>query len=272
MSALRRRIAQSRLAPIATLPSRLRTVARHDGHSLGRSISWLLRSREYTNFTYDLTPINREHLAWWCATVAGIPVAEARGYMSELDTDEEFKENIASATRHSGYRGVADQVARPGSRLGWYVLIRCLRPSCVVETGTDKGLGSCVAAAALLRNGQGRLTTIDVNPDAGYLLCPPYADVTELCIGDSLEVLRTLSGPVGLFIQSSFGSFAHELSELEAVAPNLEDRAVVLSARAGSVSLPRWAERTDRRYLYFHARPKDHWYPGDGLGAAWRDR
>jgi hypothetical protein len=233
-------------------------------------VRWLLYSREHTNFTYDLTPLNREHLAWWIAGIAGVPVAQIRGYMSELDTDEVFKDHIAAATRDSSRRGIADAAPRPGRRLGWYALIRCLRPEHVVETGTDKGLGSCVAAAALLRNGSGRLTTVDVNPEAGLLIGRPYSDVTELHIGESVDLLRELNSPVGMFFQDSWSTFEHELAELDAVTPHLMDLAVVLNGRRGTDSLARWAERTDRRFLYFHAHPKDHWYPGDGIGAAWR--
>jgi hypothetical protein len=51
------------------------------------------------------------------------------------------------------------------------------------------------SGSALLRNGKGRLTTVDVNPDAGFLIRPPYSDVIELHIGESLDILRELSSP-----------------------------------------------------------------------------
>jgi hypothetical protein len=33
-----------------------------------------------------------------------------------------------------------------------------------------------------------------------------------------------------------------------------------------------WAERTGRHYLFFKEQPSGHWWPGDGIGAAWADR
>jgi hypothetical protein len=269
LTSLGRWIGQSRWAPIAALPLRIRTVSRYDARVLGQSYRWLRTSREYTNFTYDLTPLNKEHLAWWIASIARVPVARVRGYIGELDTDGVFVEHLMAAARNSDRRGVTDAVPRPGRRLGWYALIRCLQPEHVVETGTDKGLGSCVAAAALLRNGNGRLTTVDKNPNAGFLVVPPYSNVTELHIGESLDILHGLSTPVDLFLQESWGTFEHEVSELEEVTPHLGERAVVLNGRPGTYSLAHWAERTDRRFLYFHAQPNDHWYRGDGIGAAW---
>ena len=245
-------------------------MGRYDARVFRQSVSWLRHSREYTNFTYDLTPLNKEHLAWWIARIARLPVAQIHGYMYELDTDEAFVERLSAATRESDRRGVADAFPRPGRRLGWYALIRCLQPEHVVETGTEKGLGSCVTAAALLRNGKGRLTTVDSNPNAGFLIVPPYSDVTEIHIGESLDILNKLTNPVSIFLQESWGTFEHEVSELEAVSPHLEERAVVLNGRPGTYSLAQWAERTDRSFLYFHAQPNDHWYRGDGIGAAWR--
>jgi hypothetical protein len=269
MSALGRRIARSRLAPIAAFPTRVRTVGRYDARVLRASARWLWHSREHTNFTYNLTTLNRDQLAWWISEIAEVPVQEVRGYMSELDADEAFAEHVAAATRVSDRRRLADPVPRPGRRVGWYALVRCLRPQHVVETGTDKGLGSCVLAAALLRNGKGQLTTVDVNPDAGFLIKPPYSNVTDLRVDESITVLREVAVPVGLFLQDSWSTFEHERNELEAMAPHLEQRAVVLNGRTGTRSLAEWAERTGRRYLYFHAQPDDHWYPGDGIGAAW---
>ena len=36
-----------------------------------------------------------------------------------------------------------------------------------------------------------------------------------------------------------------------------------------SAALSDWAERTGHRYLFFRENPRDHWWPGDGIGVAW---
>ena len=35
-----------------------------------------------------------------------------------------------------------------------------------------------------------------------------------------------------------------------------------------SPKLLEFAEKTGRAFLYFQDAPKDHWWPGDGIGAA----
>jgi predicted O-methyltransferase YrrM len=271
VSDFRRNVANSRFAPNASLPTRLATVASHDVSVLRKSGRWLVRSREHTNFTYHLSARNLEHLAWWIATVAATDVAEVRGYIAELDADQELRRHIEQATLESARRGLADRDVRYGRRVGWYALTRALRPQHVVETGTDKGSGSCVFAAALLRNETGRLTTIDVKPDSGYLISGPYAEVIDRLVDDSVNALRNDRAPVDLFLHDSWHTFEHEIAELGAVAPRLTDRALVLTDNAhASDALLRWSESTGRRFLFFAEQPADHWYPGSGIGAAWR--
>jgi len=138
----------------------------------------------------------------------------------------------------------------------------------VVETGTDKGLGSCVFASALLRNGRGRLITVDVNPESGYLIDGPYAEVVERVIGDSITFLRGMDTPVDLFLHDSWHTLQHEMAELGAV--RLAPGAVVLSDNAhGSDALLVFAQKSRRRFLFFREEPRDHWYPGGGIGAAY---
>ncbi len=48
-SKLRRRIATSPIARGAALPLRTLAVARYDAHLIGRSVGWLVHSRETTN-------------------------------------------------------------------------------------------------------------------------------------------------------------------------------------------------------------------------------
>ena len=47
------------------------------------------------------------------------------------------------------------------------------------------------------------MTTVDVNPDSGYLIIGPYAGVVDRVIGDSIEVLRSGVTPVDLFLHDS---------------------------------------------------------------------
>jgi hypothetical protein len=267
---VRRRVARTRLAPVAAFPIRVSAVARHNARMVGRSARWLASSREHTNYTYELGERNLEHLAWWVATITGRPVAEIRGFLAEVDGDADLRAHVAERTAASSRRGLADTTMRLGRRVGWYALVRALEPEHVIETGTDKGLGSVVLAAALLRNGHGRLTTIDLNPESGYLVAGRYAEVTDRVVGDSVETLRRDSSPVDVFLHDSLHTPEYETAEFEAVRPRLTEAGVVLSDNAhDSDALSQWAERHGLVFSFFDERPARHWYGGDGIGAAW---
>jgi hypothetical protein len=266
---VRRRIAGSRLAGIAALPERLRIAGGHDLRVARDTARWLFTSKEHTNFTYELEQRNREHLAWWVAEVSGRSVAEVREYFQEADSDTALRRHIRETTMAHPRRGLADPDARYGRRVAWYALVRLLRPAFVVETGADKGLGSVLIAAALLRNGYGHLTTIDINQDAAYLLAQRYRTVSDIRIGDSIEMLSMLGPGVELSIHDSVIDEGFEARELSAISPKLGDRGVVISDIAhASLALPAWSESRSRRYLHFQEIPVKHWYRGDAMGAS----
>jgi predicted O-methyltransferase YrrM len=273
---LRHAISRTPLAPIALFPIRLSKVAKYDLRILRSSVRWLITSREHHNYTYDLTALNREHLAWFVSDVCAVPVSRVREWMSELESDERLRDHIENTTAVSARRGLADRQVRYARRAGWYAMVRAIKPARVVETGTDKGLGTCVIAAALLRNAAeghpGRVTSLDVNPEAGYLTkAEPWAGVIDLVIGDSVAALGALADTVDIFLHDSDHRASHERREFTAVEPRLAEDAIVLTDNVTKTdALLRHAEATGRRFLAFREQPTQHWYPGDGIGAAWR--
>ncbi|MGB6456961.1 MAG: class I SAM-dependent methyltransferase [Streptosporangiaceae bacterium] len=268
-SQLRRRLASSPVGRAAALPLRTMAVARYDAQLIGRSLDWLVHSRETTNYTYDLEPLNLDQLAWFVSAVAGASIADVRSWLQELPADHELAGQLTRRLAANPRRRICAREPHWARRLGWYALVRATQPDHVVETGTHLGLGSCVIAAALLRNGHGRLTTIDVDADAGYLIGPPWSTVIDRRIGSSEAALPKLAD-VDMFLHDSLHTYEYEIRELAAVAPNLRPGAIVLSDNAhDSRALSDWAEQTGRRYLFFQEHPRDHWWPGDGIGAAW---
>jgi predicted O-methyltransferase YrrM len=272
---IRRAIARTPLAPVAAFPVRLAKVARHDARVLGASARWLFTSREHHNYTYDLTRLSREHMAWFVSVVCDVPVKQVREYFAELAEDTDLRTHIERATAASARRGLADRRVRYARRMGWYAIVRAARPAHVVETGVDKGLGTCVLAAALLRNAAegtpGRVTSLDINPEAGYLAKEaPWSTVVDLVIGDSIASIGALDRPVDLFLHDSDHSVAHERREFTAVEPKLAPGARLLTDNVTVTNvLAEHAEATGRRFLAYRETPSRHWFPGDGIGVAW---
>lgn len=240
---------------------------------VGEWLRWLVRSREITNFTYDLDPLNRRYLAAFVSHVTGAEADRVLDCFSELEEDESLRRHIETVTRQRPQRRVADDQPRYGRRIGWYAVVRMLKPKVVVETGVDKGLGACVLTAALRRNERdgypGYYYGTDRHPRAGYLLTGEYARHGRILYGDSIESLRTLDGAIDLFINDSDHRAEYEAAEYQTIRDKLSPGAIVLGDNAHVTdTLLRFAEDTGRRFLFFQEKPRQHWYPGAGIGAA----
>jgi predicted O-methyltransferase YrrM len=226
----------------------------------------LFRSKEFANFTYDLTERNKEYLAWFVAGVCNRPIEEIRNYFVELETNYQLKSHITAQLKASRRGNEIDGEPFFGRRLGWYAIVRATRPMLVVETGTEKGLGSLVLAEALLKNGSGRLVTIDLEPSSGFLIGGTWETVIDHVVEDSLTALRKVKN-VDLFIHDSDHSAEHELQEFELIAARLSSDGIVVSDNSHATSmLEKWSRRSNRRFEYFSEQPLQHWYSGAGIG------
>lgn len=258
---------------LAALAQRLRLGAPYLYRPIGRFARWLVTSHETTNLTYDLDPVNKHHLVTFVSEVADIGLDEAAALIREAEDDEDLARHIRDGNMgEASRRRVCDAEVRFGRRLGWYALVRARRPRLVVETGVDKGMGACLLCAALRRNAleghPGRYIGTELDPDKGYLLSGPYADVGRIARGDSIESLRRLDGPIDLFINDSDHSEDYEAREYEVIADKLGADALILSDNWATEKLYEFALQSGRRFLFFREEPLDHWYPGDGIAAA----
>lgn len=259
------------------MPRRLATALGYYRRPLALVARWLFTSREHTNFTYHLTPLNRRYLARFLAVVCDARPETMEGYLREVVDDEALRAHIARLTRASARNFIADDEPRYARRIGWYAIVRATRPAVVVETGVDKGLGSCLLTAALMRNSAeghpGRLFGTDINPRAGYLLQAPYDRHGELLYGDSIESLSELDATIDLFINDSDHSVDYEMREYQTAAPKLSARALVVGDNSHfSDKLVEFAAQTGRDFLFFQEQPQAHWYPGGGIGVAYPRR
>ena len=265
---MRARILRSKALPILVFPHRCRLIFRHIGASLKKSVLWLFNSKEFANFTYDLAPANKEYLAWFVADACGVSISEVHGYFNELETNSQLDSYIKSRMAIHRRGNEIDSQAFFSRRIGWYAIVRATRPSVVVETGTEKGLGSLVLAEALLKNGFGRLITIDMEPSSGLLIGTEYSGVIQRVIDDSLSAISNID-QIDLFIHDSDHSAEHEAHEFDLLSTRLSDDGIVLSDNSHvTTELAKWSFRHGRRFIYFAEQPLNHWYPGAGIGVS----
>ena len=240
-------------------------------------IRWLFESNEVTNLTFNLVERNKLYLASTIAYLTHKPYEEVLGYINELDNDTGLKAHITQSIQESDERHFSDLNVRFGRRLGWYAFVRTLKPRVVVETGVDRGLGSCVLTAALLKNAEedgseGYYYGTEINPEAGYLLSGKYAKYGEVLYGDSIESLRKLECEIDLFINDSDHSASYELREYETIQDKISDRAILLGDNSHYLdTLFQFSLKNNRRFLFFKEETTSHWYGGGGIGISFKD-
>jgi hypothetical protein len=258
------------LGRVVLLPVRLRTALGYYAPQLRRTVTWVLSSREVANFTFEITQGNCEYLAHTISAITGVPYFATMGYLDELQGDESLKRHVIEGIRKSRMRYCTDERCAFGRRLGWYAFVRILKPHVVVETGVDKGLGSVTLCAALMRNAAdgfpGRYFGTDKDPDAGFLLTDPYSSVGEILYGDSIQSLQSIP-EIDILINDSDHSAEYERHEYETVAPKLGVNGLILGDNCHCTDvLARFSAERGRQFIFFREQPKDHWYPGAGIG------
>lgn len=231
---------------------------------------FLLADREVTNFTYAIS--NAHELPTFLARHLGISEAAASRHLAELEGDKEL---VAWLRGRRAAAKRLDRGIRFGRRVGWYLLVRELKPKIAIETGTHDGLGTALMARALQRNTAeghpGKLLTVDIDPTTGWLLPPPLEPFVERVVGEGATVLAKRVANldrVDFFLHDSDHSYEHEMKEIKTVWPKLSAQGVLASDNFGIYALKDFSRDHGLHFGFWRERPRGHPYPGSGLGVA----
>ena len=248
---------------------RLRVFLHFNFSNIEKSTKWLFKSREFTNYLYDVTPLNRNQMIGAVSILTGKNLIEVEKYFMELENDKQFSLTLNTKAKKIQRQNELLFPIPFARRIVWYCLIRITRPGTVVETGTEKGLGSLIIQRAIDMNNYGKLYTLDLDKYAGSLLDSNDKEKISLLIGDSIESISSLK-EIDFFIHDSDHSAEHEKKELVAIEGKLSSNAIVLSDNSHVTDeLYNWSKKMGRKYLFIKEEPKNHWYGGAGVGISY---
>lgn len=235
---------------------------------------WTIRSREDTNYTYDLTEQNLDELYKLLESIFKINYFEIKKYSIELLENEKLKEYLLKKIKSSNFKNFADKEIKYSRRIGWYIIARIIKPRLIIETGVDKGMGSVILTEAIIKNKldgyEGEYIGTDINPNAGYLFKDLYLENGKIIYGDSIESLKKIQKPIDLFINDSDHSATYEGNEYKTILNKLSDNSVILGDNSHSTDeLLKFSIKHNRKFVLFRERPRDHWYPGAGIGISY---
>ena len=238
---------------------------------------WAIKSKEDTNFTYDLTEKNKLELLTILQVVTECELPILESYLNEIIEDNHLKNFITNKIKNSNFKNFADKEIKFSRRIGWYIITRVIKPKVIIETGVDKGMGSLVLSSALLRNieegFQGEYIGTDINPEAGYLYSGKYSNVGKILYGDSIKSLKNFDKKIDLFVNDSDHSSDYEAQEYKIISKNLSKAAIILGDNSHVTDkLLKFSINNSRNFLLFKEEPKNHWYPGAGIGISFPKR
>jgi len=170
-------------------------------------------------------------------------------YIAELRGDVPLSETFETESRRrklAKYASWDQRIERLTGNIGlYYALVRELRPTVVVETGTATGSMTSLLLAALHRNAHGKLISIDLpavagklsmdidvtESETGYWIPQGYRDRWDYRKGDAKVLLpRVLvEERVDFFIHDSLHSTSHMAFEYAIARALMPENAVIMS-------------------------------------------
>jgi predicted O-methyltransferase YrrM len=123
----------------------------------------------------------------------------------------------------------------------FYMMMRALKPTSIVETGVAFGMTSSLILAALQHNGGGRLLSIDIpnvstpsrvgNSETGILVPDAYRSKWELVMADAVYELpaRLKGNEVDIFVHDSAHDYSHMAYEYCLAAMHLPHNGIIIS-------------------------------------------
>ena len=234
-------------------------------------IKWIFNSNEDTNYTYDLEEQNLDELYKLLEYIFDINYFKIKSYSEELLKNESLKSYLIHKIKSSNFKNFADTEIKYSRRIGWYIIARIIKPKTIIETGVDKGMGSVILTEALIKNEKegfkGKYYGTDINSEAGYLFDGIFRKKGKIIYGDSIESLKNINESIDLFINDSDHSAKYEADEYKTIISKLSKNSVILGDNSHSTDeLLKFSIEHGRNFVLFRERPKNHWYPGAGIG------
>ena len=233
---------------------------------------WAFKDTEDTNFYYDLDDLNIDQIIHAVSIITNTETKIIEGYIKEIKSDAWLKNLISNNLKSSNYpKDIKIEFSR---RIGWYAVARATKPKVIVETGVHNGVGACVLTRALMKNNEegalGQYFGTDIDKSAGQLLSAPLSYYGKILYGDSLESLAKFNHNIDLFINDSDHSASYEQREYETVNAKLASSAIILGDNSHVTDeLSKFSIKNKRNFLFIPEKPKDHWYPGAGIGVSY---
>lgn len=181
--------------------------------------------------------VERKELPERLASVFDKEEEIVRKYQKEIENNDDFYDEFEAKSSELRSENVLTGTTSTLDAQTMYIVCRLIEPDVVIESGVRYGSFDAHITAALNKNNNGIMYSIDL-PDAiekfdyGYLVPDDCKKRWNVQLGDANDILPELledEGPVDIFLHDSLHTRDHMKWEYQTAYPRLSNDGVVAS-------------------------------------------
>ena len=226
-------------------------------------IHYILKGKEISNFTYPIK--NKNEIIHLIHNITGCNYDKINELMNEINFNNPEIKNFFSKKYFDDYKNPNIL----GRRIIWYLLIRIIKPSIVIESGVFQGIGAALLCYAIYKNKkdsnkiQMKYIGLDIKLKVDYLNINAHDNIEAIFHQiDSLEFLKNFNdkGKI-IYISDAKHETEFEKKEFELIQKNFLPGSLIISDN-GSEALSEFSIQKEKKLICFTEDVEDHWYPG----------
>ena len=119
---------------------------------------------------------------------------------------------------------------------------------------------------------EGQYIGTEINLKAGKLYKEPYNSVGKIIYGDSIKKLNKIDKKIDLFINDSDHSSQYKYNVYLSIKEKLSKNSFIFGYNSHVTDcLPRFSRISNRSFIFFQEKPKNHWYRVEGMGISFKN-
>lgn len=244
--------------------SKINLYFRYKKRKLILGLKWIFFGKEISNLTYEIS--NTDEMLHTCQIITNEEIEKIDQFLKEINFDKEDFKKFFSKNFYQSYKNKNIF----GRRMLWYILVRCLKPELVIESGVDKGLGSALMIYAQYKNTEDQKDKnfeyigTDIKEKKNFLF--NYENLKfknfKFIFDDTLKFLSSFDTKKKIiYISDAEHNYDFELKEFNLIKKNLIDNSLIISDN-NSGSLSSFSIENKKKLIYFHEETKNFWYDG----------
>ncbi len=243
--------------------SKINIILRYKKSKISHIIKWIFFGKEISNFVYEIE--NQEEIIEIVNVITGIKFEKLNAILKEIDPKNE---DFRSFFSENYFKDFSNKIIF-GRRMIWYLIVRVMKPTIVIESGVERALGSGLLIYALYMNHkedniENEFIGIDIKE-----IKKPYFNFEnkkylnyKFNTNDSIDFIKNFNRKSKIvYISDAEHNYDFELEEYTEIQLKMLEGSIIISDN-NSGALSEFSRKHNKNMLIFKESPKNTWYNG----------